>query len=60
MKDSKPNRDPEINPSRHRLIDRPDNGGRSSQNLGPSSGAQKDNPHKRLKLDRHAWLSSSS
>lgn len=57
MKDMKPNREPEISPSKYRVLERPDNGSRSSKGLGPSSGAHKDNPHKRLKLARHAWLS---
>jgi hypothetical protein len=57
MKDSKPDSELEPKPSRNRL-ERPDNGSRSSQGLGPSSGAHRDNPHKRLKLARHAWLRS--
>lgn len=57
MKDIKPNREPEPSPSRFSR-ERPDNGSKSSKGVGPSSGAYKDNPHKRLKLARHAWLDS--
>ncbi len=56
MKDHKPDSGQESKPSLSRL-ERPDNGSRSSKGCGPSSGAHKDNPHKRQKLTRHAWLS---
>lgn len=39
-----------------KAAERPDNGSRSSKGCGPSSGAYRDNPHKRTKLTRHAWL----
>lgn len=54
MKDIKPECNHEISPSRYKAGERPDNGSRSSKGFGPSSGAHKDNPHKRLKLARHA------
>jgi len=56
MKSLKPDSTHESKPSVGRL-ERPDNGSRSSRGFGPSSDAQKDNPHKRLKLTRHAWMS---
>jgi hypothetical protein len=56
MKDVTPARDPESSPSKNRVSERPDNGARSSQGQGPSSGAQKDNPHKQLRLVGHGWL----
>jgi hypothetical protein len=58
MKQTKPSRDPETSPSRHRTTDRPDNGARSNWGAGPSSEVHKDNPHKHLKLARHASLLS--
>ena len=45
---------PEPSPSKDRLGDRPDNGSRSSRGAGPSSGARRDNPHKRIRLTGHA------
>ncbi|NML85035.1 hypothetical protein [Polaromonas sp.] len=54
MKDIKPECNHEISPSRYKAGERPDNGSRSSKGFGPSSGSHKDNPHKRLKLARHA------
>lgn len=56
MKDIKPTPRPELGPSKFRVGERPDNGSTSSRGCGPSSGAHKDNPHKRIKLTRHAWL----
>jgi hypothetical protein len=53
-KDAKPNREPESHPSRSRA-ERPDNGCKGSRGTGPSSGLRRDNPHKALKLVRHAW-----
>jgi hypothetical protein len=44
----------EKGPDRRRLHDRPDNGSRSSRGSGPSSGVRKDNPHKPLRIARHA------
>ena len=58
MKDLKPDRDPESSPGRVKLTERPDNGSKSSKGFGPNSGARKDNPHRRLKLGRHALLIS--
>jgi hypothetical protein len=55
VKDIKPNREHESNPSRHKL-ERPDNGSKSSKGFGPSSGAHKENPHKQLKLSPHGWM----
>lgn len=55
MNDYKPDGEHEAKPSTNRL-ERPDNGSKSSRGFGPSSGAHKDNPHKRQKLTRHAWL----
>ena len=46
----------EVESSRWRSAERPDNGSNSSKGCGPSSGASKDNAHKRIKLTRHAWL----
>ena len=57
MKRFKPDNEHESKPSVNRL-ERPDNGSRSSRVYGPSSGAHKDNPHKPLKLTRHAWMSN--
>lgn len=37
-----------------KAAERPDNGASSSRGCGPSSGVHKDNPHKRVKLMRHA------
>ena len=54
MKDSKPDREPQVSPSRYRVMERPDNGSVSGRRMGPSSEVHKDNPHKRLKLTRHA------
>ncbi|CAN5133300.1 hypothetical protein BH10PSE16_BH10PSE16_16600 [soil metagenome] len=58
MNDYKPDSEREAKLSRS-LRERPDNGSRSSRGFGPSSGALKDNPHKRQKLARHAWLSNT-
>lgn len=58
MKDIKPTRDQESSPGRLKSSERPDNGSKSSKGLGPNSGARKDNPHRRIKLARHALLSS--
>ena len=55
MKDNKPNREAVSNPSRYKL-ERPDNGSKSSQGFGPSSGAHKENPHKQLKVSQHGWM----
>ena len=54
MKEAKPSRDTESNPSRS-LGERPDNGCKGSRGAGPSSGLGRDNPHKTVKLVRHAW-----
>jgi hypothetical protein len=55
MKDTKPSHEVGQGPSRHaKAAERPDNGASSSRGCGPSSGAHKDNPHKRAKLVRHA------
>ncbi len=54
MKDIKPNREPETSPSRNRPSERPDNELKNCKGAGPSSGAHKDNPHKRIVLVRHA------
>jgi hypothetical protein len=56
MKDYKPDSQRESKPSTGRL-ERPDNGSKNSKGFGPGSNAHKDNPHKRLSLTRHAWLS---
>lgn len=56
MKDTKPLPRPEVDTFKSTMAERPDNGSRSSKGCGPSSGAHKDNPHKRTKLTRHAWL----
>ena len=56
MKETKPSRDQEPSPSRDRATERPDNGPRNSWGAGPSSEVHKDNPHKHLKLARHASL----
>jgi hypothetical protein len=56
MKDLTPVREPESSPSKNRVSERPDNGAKSSRGQGPSSGAQKDNPHKQLQLVGHGWL----
>ncbi len=45
---------PERGPDRRPVHDRPDNGSRSSKGSGPSSGVRKDNPHKPLRIARHA------
>jgi hypothetical protein len=45
---------PEPGPNRPPLRDRADNGSRSSRGSGPSSGVRKDNPHKSLRIARHA------
>ncbi|MDB5932403.1 MAG: hypothetical protein JWR60_4110 [Polaromonas sp.] len=58
MKDFKPNTTQESAPTRVKLGERPDNGSKSSKGLGPSSGAYKDNPHKRIRLARHTSLNS--
>jgi len=55
--DNKPSRDHESSPARYRMRERPDNGATSSSNLGPSSEAHKDNPHRRLRLARHTGVS---
>lgn len=55
MKEYKPDSNRELKPSRNSL-DRPDNGFKGGKGQGPSSGAWKDNPHKRQTLARHAWL----
>lgn len=47
---------PELESARWKTSERPDNGSKSSKGCGPSSGASKDNAHKRVKLTRHAWL----
>ena len=49
-----PNHRPERGPARKHEGDRPDNGSRSSRGSGPSSESRKDNPHKGIKLVRHA------
>lgn len=54
MKDTKPNREAESNPSRFRT-ERPDNGAKSCK-VGPSSDSHKDNPHKSPKLASHATV----
>jgi hypothetical protein len=56
MKNTMPVREPEPSPSKNRIIERPDNGAKSIRGQGPSSGAQKDNPHKQLQLVGHGWL----
>jgi hypothetical protein len=56
MKDVTPVREPEPSPSRNRVSERPDNGAQSTWGQGPSSGAQKDNPHQQLQLVGHGWL----
>lgn len=56
MKDMKPVPRPESDTFKYKAAERPDNGSNSSRGCGPSSGAYKDNPHKRTKLIRHAWL----
>jgi hypothetical protein len=56
MKDVTLVRDPEPGPCRHRVSERPDNGAQSTWGQGPSSGAQKDNPHKQVHLVCHGWL----
>lgn len=60
MKDIKPSHRTERGPSKRTAAERPDNGASSSRGCGPSSGAHKDNPHKRTQLTRHAWLQPSS
>lgn len=55
MKNMKPTREPELSPSKYRN-ERPDNGTKNSKEFGPSSDAQKDNPHRHLNLARHACL----
>ena len=54
MKETKPSRDQESSPARHRVAERPDNGLRNNWGAGPSSEAHKDNPHKHLKLAHRA------
>jgi hypothetical protein len=55
MKDTKPAHEVGHSTSRYtKAAERPDNGASSSRGCGPSSGAHKDNPHKRTKLMRHA------
>lgn len=56
--DSKPNRERESSPGRYPVLDRPDTGLKNYSDLGPSSEAHKDNPHKRVRLSRHAWMTS--
>lgn len=56
MKDMKPVPRRESETFNGKTAERPDNGSRSSRGCGPSSGAPKDNPHRRTKLIRHAWL----
>lgn len=56
MKDTPSKPRPEMDTVKAKTAQRPDNGSRSSRGCGPSSGAPKDNPHKRTKLVRHAWL----
>jgi hypothetical protein len=56
MKADTPVREPEPSPSKNRVTERPDNGSKTSRGQGPSSGAQKHNPHKQLELVGHGWL----
>ena len=56
MKDTKPSRELESNPSRFKVRERPGDGSGNAQTVGPSFEAYKDNPHKPMKLARHAWL----
>ena len=52
--EQRPPRYVELGPARKPPVERPDNGSRSSRNAGPSSGVKKDNPHRKLRMSRHA------
>lgn len=58
MNDFAPAQEPEPSPSKNRLSESPDDGAQSTRGQGPSSGAQKDNPHRQLELVHHGCLNA--